>query len=50
LIDGIKKNLKKIKKEKMLTRHLTKSNKLAKKFAFLPMNTVCRFDEDMLQL
>ena len=37
----------------MLSRTLNKTTKLAKNgktFAFLPMNTVCRFDEDMLQL
>lgn len=35
----------------MLTRNLSlKTSKLAKSFAFLPVNTVCRFDDDMLQL
>lgn len=37
----------------MLSRTITRTTKLAKNgkaFAFLPMNTVCRFDEDMTHL
>ena len=34
----------------MLGRYISKNQSLAKKFAFLPMNSVCRFDDEMLQL
>jgi isovaleryl-CoA dehydrogenase len=34
----------------MLTRTITQASKISRSFAFLPMNTVCNFNEEMLQL